>query len=240
MRTIYKYELKRLLLNRFFLGLSAVLLLYCLQLLNTDIIAGVAYTAPFSGWSFGFYFAGILPVLLTALLFLLTFHSSPAELKVNALTCNTPTDPWRHRLIRLAAAGTGCLILCFIVILTGSLFLAGLFGPDVLANQLLPALLTFPPAILFTAGAGMFLGKKHHGILYLLMLLVLILAFLPLPYPADLLGKSFFTEYPLSLHTAEPAFTVPASVAAGKLLYSGLGTALLWLSLRRTGSRQPH
>lgn len=61
MAKLFRYELRRLVFSRFFLGLLTVLLWYGWQLLNTVTILGVAYTAPFSPWSFGAYLAGLGP-----------------------------------------------------------------------------------------------------------------------------------------------------------------------------------
>ena len=71
MAKLFRYELRRLVFSRFFLGLLTVLLWYGWQLLNTVTILGVAYTAPFSPWSFGAYLAGLGPFLSAALLFFL-------------------------------------------------------------------------------------------------------------------------------------------------------------------------
>ncbi|WP_460277904.1 hypothetical protein [Clostridium sp. CTA-5] len=64
--SLFKYELKRLLLNKFFLGILIISALYSHQVMCGDIILGVANTAPFSGWSYGVYLGKILPILLIA------------------------------------------------------------------------------------------------------------------------------------------------------------------------------
>ena len=55
MKRIYLYELKRLLWNKFFIGLLLVTLFYGGQVLQNETLLGVADTAPFSPWSFGAY-----------------------------------------------------------------------------------------------------------------------------------------------------------------------------------------
>ena len=69
MRKVFVCELRRLLLNKFFFGILAAVLLYGWLLLSGEVILGVAYTAPFSPWSFGYYLARLLPLLWAGTLF---------------------------------------------------------------------------------------------------------------------------------------------------------------------------
>lgn len=73
MNRIFKYELKRLIINKFFLGLLIISALYSHEIMRGDIILGISNTAPFSGWSYGTYLAKVLPILLVTLLFLYLF-----------------------------------------------------------------------------------------------------------------------------------------------------------------------
>ena len=63
MRKIFRYECRRLLWNKFFIGLAVVLLLYGALVLHAVTILGVSHTAPFSPWSFGDYLSRMLPLL---------------------------------------------------------------------------------------------------------------------------------------------------------------------------------
>ena len=77
MGKIFRYECRRLLWNKFFLGLAVVLLLYGALVLHAVTILGVAHTAPFSPWSFGDYLSRMLPLLWIGMLFFLTFIPRP-------------------------------------------------------------------------------------------------------------------------------------------------------------------
>lgn len=70
---LLKYELERLIINKFFLGLLIISAIYSYEIMTSDIILGVANTAPLSGWSYGEYLAKVLPILLVTLLFLSHF-----------------------------------------------------------------------------------------------------------------------------------------------------------------------
>ena len=70
---IYYYELRRLLVNKFFLCLLLITAFYSYQTMSGEIILGIADTAPFSGWSYGVYLAKVLPLLLVSLLFFISF-----------------------------------------------------------------------------------------------------------------------------------------------------------------------
>lgn len=69
MAKIFGYECRRLLWNKFFLGLLAVLLFYGWQVLDWVTILGVSHTAPFSPWSFGDYLCRLLPLMWIGALF---------------------------------------------------------------------------------------------------------------------------------------------------------------------------
>ena len=77
MGKIFRYECRRLLWNKFFIGLAVVLLLYGAFVLHAVTILGVAHTAPFSPWSFGDYLSRMMPLLWIGMLFFLTFYTSP-------------------------------------------------------------------------------------------------------------------------------------------------------------------
>ena len=92
MRKIFFYECKRLLWNKFFLGLLLVLLFYGWQVLSGATILGVSHTAPFSPWSFGDYLCRMVPLLWIGALFFLTRFTSGGAQRIVAgalrLICN--------------------------------------------------------------------------------------------------------------------------------------------------------
>ena len=104
MRKVMRYECKRLLWNRFFVGLVLVMLFYGWQVLGGTTILGVAHTAPFSPWSFGDYLSRMTPLLWVGVLFFLTFFTSPKARHAAVLTDATPMPPHRYALARCAAA----------------------------------------------------------------------------------------------------------------------------------------
>ena len=101
MRKIFCYELRRLLWNRFFLGIALALLFYGWQVLGGVTILGVSHTAPFSPWSFGDYLSRMLPLLWIGALFFLTFFTSDKARRAAVLTNATQMplcwgpDCWR-------------------------------------------------------------------------------------------------------------------------------------------------
>ena len=91
MRKIFRYECRRLLWNKFFVGPgvgAAVLrLAWCW---SGATILGVSHTAPFSPWSFGDYLSRMLPLLWVGVLFFLTFFTSGRARRAMALTDAAP------------------------------------------------------------------------------------------------------------------------------------------------------
>ncbi|WNX86108.1 hypothetical protein RWV98_07500 [Agathobaculum sp. NTUH-O15-33] len=194
MGKIYRYELKRLLFNKFFIGILAVTLFYGYQVLTLEVVRGISHTAPFSAWSFGYYLARVLPLVCIGELFFLTFFVSKAEKRVAVLTNATPVNERRYLLTRSLAALTGTALLAGTVLVLGVLFLYRLFGPQAYGALVLPAILVLLPAILFCLGLGWLLGRAHPAGVYGAMVLALLLSVAPLPIEAGFSLSAFFCK----------------------------------------------
>ena len=127
MRKIFFYECRRLLCNKFFLGLLLVILFYGWQVLNRVTIFGIAHTAPYSPWSFGDYLCRMLPLLWMGALFFLSFFSGKAEARRKALTAATPVNPAVYSMVRCSAAFVGTALVALVVILLALVFYGRLF-----------------------------------------------------------------------------------------------------------------
>ena len=241
---IFWYELKRLIFNRLFLALIIITGLYSYMTLSREIILGIAFTAPFSPWSFGTYLAGVLPLLILTLLFFITFMYSNHEKLIRQLTFATPVDTFKLGLVKCASFATGFLIISLFVALLGMAFFAILFRFYHFSDFFIPIIITLIPAMLFALGAGLLLGSKNAYLLYVLMVAALLLGFLPgflprfMPVPAffDLFGSSLFCTYPLTLPLGldgEPAFTLPISFVLGRLFFSAAGALMILFGLKR-------
>lgn len=235
MTKIFRCECRRLLCNKFFIGLLAVLLLYAGLVFYGAVLPGVAHTAPFSPWSFGVYLGRLLPILWVGALFFLTFFTSPQERRTAVLTAATPADPRRYALTRCAAALVGVTLLCLAALALAAVFYARLFGWYGWGSLALPALITLAPPLVFALGSGWRLGELRPWLLYVWMALPFVLAALPLPQALGLWDGSFFAAYPLTLDTLDPAFTLPAAVWLVQGGTLALGLLLLALPPRKRG-----
>ncbi len=228
MHKIFRYECKRLLWNKFFLGLVLVLWFYGWQVLNNRTIFGVSHTAPFSSWSFGDYFVRMLPLLWIGALFFLTFFTSAKAQRVAILTSATNVFPHRYALTRCAAALTGTGLLMLVPLVQAAVFCGQYFGWRHGTNLLLPALFTLVPLLVFALGSGYFLGQIRSYMVYGWMPLPFLFKFLPLPEALGIWNGSFFIKYPLVLGTLDPAFTIPATVILAQCTLFTVGVGLLF------------
>ena len=96
-----------------------------------------------------------------------------------------------------------------------------------------PALVTLFPPLAFALGSGWLLGRVRPWLLYVWMPLPFALALLPLPEVLELWNGSFFTQYPLTLGTLDPAFSLPAAVLLVQCALLAAGIVLLALPPRR-------
>lgn len=90
-----------------------------------------------------------------------------------------------------------------------------------------PALATLLPPLVFALGSGWLLGRLRPWLLYIWMVVPLLLAVLPLPDTLGLWNGNFFTDYPLTLTTLDPAFVLPGDVVVAQIVLLAAGVVLL-------------
>ena len=233
MGKIFRYECRRLLWNKFLGGLLLVLLFYGWQVLSRVTILGVSHTAPFSPWSFGDFLCRMVPLLWIGNLFLLTFFTSGKVRRAAVLTDAAPMEPRRYTLARCGAALTGTVLLALAVLAEAAVFYGWYFGWHGWGELLLPALVTLVPPLAFALGSGWLLGRVRPWLVYVWMLCPFAGLALPLPEAFGLWNGSFFTQYPLTLGTLDPAFSLPVAVLLVQCALLTAGIVLLALPRRR-------
>ena len=233
MGKIFRYECRRLLWNKFFIGLAVVLLLYGAFVLHAVTILGVAHTAPFSPWSFGDYLSQMMPLLWLGMLFFLTFYTSPQARRTAILTDAAPMPPRQYALARCAAALTGGVLLSLLCMVEAAVFYGRMFRWYSWGSLLLTALVTLLLALVFALGSGWLLGRLRPWLLYVWMAVPFLLAALPLPEALGLWNGAFFTAYPLTLDTLDPSFRLPWDAAAAQIALLAAGSVLMIAGLRR-------
>ena len=232
MRKIFLYELRRAVCNSFFLGLLVVCLFFGWQTLNGEVIQGVAHTAPFSPWSFGYYLAQELPLLSVALLFFLWNLFSTEARRVGVLTAATPIDAGRYLLVKCGAVVAAWLLLAFGIYALGAGFLLALFGSSVpLGELVLPAWTFLLPVLVLVLGTGLLAGRLRPVLLLVLAPVILAVNLLPQPLEWDIFGATFFSEYPLALPQLDPAFVLPTAGWIAKAVYLAIGVGFIALAV---------
>ena len=236
MNKIFAYELRRILFNKFFVGLLVLNGVFAWFILTSDTIAGTSFTAPFSPWSFGMYLSSLMPMALLTVLFLLASFYSKKEKQVAVLTGATSVNPVRYALVRMAAVAVGFSCLCFLFGGLSIYFYAAYFDYWNYALFFLPAVLTIFPCFIFAMGFGNLIARVHVKYLYAFMFVVLAASFIQIPDAFDFFGGRFFSNYPLSLQVAadgEPVFSLSAAFLFARVFYLIAGGALFILSIRK-------
>lgn len=219
MGKIFCYELRRLLWNKVFFGVLAVSLAYGYLTLSGTILPGVAHTAPFSPWSFGYYLSQLLPALCLGELFFVSFFTSGQARRAAQLTEATPVKPRAYAFTRCCAVVLGTVLLTAAVIALAGAFFYRLFHRTFLNSWAIPAVLTLLPPLALCLGVGWALSRIHPSMIYGCMALPFLLTALPLPQALSFSLADFFTTYPLTLRSLDPAFTAPPALLAGRLAF---------------------
>lgn len=234
MSRILKYELRRLIWNKFFWGLLIINGAYAWYILATDIIAGVSYTAPFSQWSYGAFLASVMPISVLTLLFMLSFYFTKREKQVEILTSTTPVNPIHYTLVRCTVVAICFLVICTVICGMSIYFYISIFNYSNFSAFFLPAAIIIVPCFIFSIGAGFLAGRIHQGFLYVLMFIALAVGFAGAGGSFDFFGGSYFRAYPITLPVGmdgEPVFTVSAFFWVARIGYVTLGIILLIIGL---------
>ena len=235
MRTIYLYEMKRVLCNKLFAAMLLITCAYSYVVLSNTIVLGVAYTAPFSQWSFGAYMGSVAMLLMAAMLFFMAGMYSKKERMTQIVTLATPVNTTAYTLTKCAACVSACVILCLVCAGVGMAYLGVIFGFYRVYDFILPFALVVVPAVVFFAGLGLFAGRIRGGLVYAAMAVCLVFL-LPMPQALDLYGTAYFSQYPIGLEagaSGEPDFAVTSAFLLGRILFIVLGLTLGAIGLIR-------
>ncbi len=229
---IFGYELKRLLTSGLFIAMLVVNAVFAWYVLTTDIIEGVAYTAPFSVWSCCGYFGKTLPLSMITVLLLQAGYYGKQQKRVDILIGASPLTYAQSLLIRTAVLGVCFLIICLIESILGAVFCAAFFGYYGFGAFVLPALLEIIPCFVFTIAVGHLVGRFHQGLVYVLLPVVFISSF-GAAGAFDFFGGAFFSVYPMTLPLnpdGEPDFVINSLWLTARLIYLAAGAALLTIN----------
>lgn len=227
---VFGYELKRLLTSGLFIAMLIVNAVFAWYVLTTEVIEGIAYTAPFSVWSSCAYIGKTLPLSIITVLLLQAGYYGKQQKRVEILTSAAPMTRADMLLIRTAALGVCFLVICLVDGLLGAVFYAVFFGYYGFGAFILPALLEIIPCFVFSAGIGHLAGRIHQGLVYALLPIVFIAGFLGAAGAFDLFGGGFFSAYPMTLpinSDGEPEFVMNSTWLLARFIYLAAGAAIL-------------
>lgn len=213
----------------------AVNAVFAWYVLTTEIIEGIAYTAPFSVWSSCAFIGKTLPIAIITVLLLQAGYYGRQQKRVEILTAAAPTTYAQTLLIRTAVLGVCFLIICLVDGLLGAAFFAAFFGYYGFGAFILPALLEMIPCFLFAVGIGHLAGRLHCSLIYALLPVVFIAGFVGGVSGAfDLFGGGYFSSYPLTLPVGadgEPAFVINSVWLLARMIYLLAGTVAIFINI---------
>jgi hypothetical protein len=227
--TIFKYELKRLLISKEYLLLLAVTLAYAVSLLRGIVTFGANFTAPFSRPTFGAYCTSLAPFLFILLLVLCARQSKASERGAESIISATPIPLHIFRLLRYGAVACAFLVAAALPVTACFLFYRLVFDYTVVGNLFwLGLLLLLPPAVLLF-GAAMFFGRRRTAVIYVLLAAVLIVSVFRIPLPAvlDIMGDSAAGPF----HGGATADALAPAFIAGRAVFLGIGIVCIIASL---------
>ncbi len=233
MTKVFFYELKRLITSRLFIAMLAVNAVFAWYILITEIIEGIAFTAPFSVWSCCVYIGKTLPLSIITILLLQAGYYGKRQKYAEILIFATPMTYIQSVLIRTAVLGVCFLMICLVESVLGAIFFAMFFSYYDFGVFVIPILLEIVPCFVFVTGIGHLAGRIHQGLIYVLLPIVFIVGFMGIAGAFDLFGGGFFSAYPLTLPVnvdGEPDFTISFVWLFARFVYLFLGMGLLFVN----------
>lgn len=216
--------------------------IYAWFVLATDVIVGIAYTAPFSGWSYCAYLGKTMSIAVITALLMLAGSYSKKQKQVEILTCATPVTASCQMLIRVAAIGVCFALICIMEMLAALFFFVCFFQFNGFGAYIVPSLLMILPCFVFFIGLGLLLGRLHQSLVYVLILAAFAVGFfnIGIENAFDLFGAGYFSSYPLTLpvgNSKEPDFVFSFAFLAARIAYFGIGTACIYISTMLSGRK---
>jgi len=208
--TIFKYEIKRLLLSKEYLLLLVATILYGTSLLRSMVIFGTNYTAPFSHLTFGTYCASLAPFLFILLLVLCARQMKSSERGAETIISATPMPMPVFRLLRYDAIACAFLLAAALPVTACFVCYRLVFNYTAFGELLLSSLFQLIPSAVFLFGIAIFMGKWSAAAVYVLLAVVLIVSVFQIPLPGfiDIMGSS--SDFELT-----PAFITVRTVLTG-------------------------
>ena len=235
MTKVIGYELRRMLCSWHFLAMLLVNGVYAWYVLTTDIIIGIAYTAPFSIWSHCVYVGKLLPIMMASILLLQANYYGKKQRLADLLTVAAPITQAQILWIRTLVLGVGFFVLCMLAGGLSVLFNRSFFGIERFAAYLLPDVLILLPCFAVAAAIGHLFGKLHPALLYGLAVAAVLLGQIKGSGPADFYCDGFFASMPLELplwNDEEPAFCMDMGWLLVRLFYLAIGGVLMLFHMK--------
>lgn len=239
---VFFYEFRRLVLQKFYLGLFLIGTVYNWLILRSETILGISHTAPFSGWSFGVYLGRSIPLLLLMIDFFFYQIYYGTDRHVRVLISATSIHPAYYLLIRCVAILAAVLVLISATVAEGMIFLYSFFPSVISIRELLsPVCFLYLPMLSLSFGLGLCTVRMHPVLFFgsgvFLLLLEPIAAFLfqnssyVLAEALSLSCSNYFTRYPLILADADSPFFVVKNLMLVRILVFLFGNGCVCLGI---------
>lgn len=234
--TIFKYELRRLLLSKEYLLLLITVLAYSFSLLRGMVIFGTNYTAPFSQWTFCTYVSSVSPILFILLLALCVRQFTPSERGAMAIIDAAPMPPSAFREIRYGAIACAFLIVAVLSAVICFVFYWVVFDYTAFGKLIASGLMLFLPPALLIFGIAVLLGNWKPVLIYIILAAVLFLGIFGVSLPAyiDIFGNSVTR----TLYAGTHDFSFASAFVTGRIAFVFIGIACIILSLRLPQNRK--
>ncbi|HEY8422826.1 MAG TPA: hypothetical protein VIL05_13965 [Thermoclostridium sp.] len=233
-RTVFRYEIKRLMYSKEYLLLLIVVLVYSMSLLRGVVIYGVNYTAPFSLLTFGTYCFSLSPFYFVLLLVLCARQFRTSERGAEAIICTTSMPFHIFRLIRLSAIGCAFLVAISLPFIACFVFYSLVFDYTFFGTLLLQGMLIIIPPAIFLSGISMLLGKRNPAAVYILLVAVLIISVFKITLPAfiDINGSALVQAL-----SQEHFLALSSGFVAGRIVLLTVGMISVIVSVCRPNKR---
>lgn len=230
---LLRYEIKRIVWSKKYLYIVLLIVASTYDSLMRLITGGYMGTAPFSDWTYTLFLNLISPLLMVAMIFIISNTFNDKEMRARSIVLSSPISQTQYYILKSAAVFVTFILTSLVPIFMSFIYYKAMFGYNEFGSFINLIFVFLFPTFIFFLGLSMFLGKINIKLIYGLIPVAFLMGALNLggsiiPIWVDMFGNNFFDMYSLSMLIGREMEVVPFEMP-NTFIYTRLEFILLGL-----------
>ncbi len=233
MINLLKYEIKRIVWSKKYFYIVLLIIASAYDSLTRLVTGGYMGTAPFSDWSYTLFLNLISPLLMVAMIFIVSNTFNHKEMRARSIIFSSPISQTKYYILKSFAIFVIFILTLLVPIFMSFIYYKSMFGYNEFGSFIRLIFAFLFPTFIFFLGLSMLLGKINIKLIYALIPVAFLMGALNLgnnmvPMWADIFGNNFFDMYSFSMLIGREMEVVPFKLP-NSFIYTRLEFILLGL-----------